>query len=214
MIDPNIAPAHAPFALDKTSLRQQLLAQRKAMPAEVRARAQDALGAHLIPWLEHLRGVKGESLSTCVGVYWPIAGEPDLTPAWAVLSTRGFDLALPVATARGHVLEYRAWNGSALAQRDASGVPAPLDAPACVVDVVLIPCVGVQAGGWRLGYGGGYFDRTLAAWAERKDAPAIATMGVAFERQRCDFEPDAHDRRLDALLTENGVQHWRRNAGS
>lgn len=217
MIDPNIAPAITQLALEKTALRKQLLAQRKAMPTETRVQAQEAHAAHLLEWLEHWRedstahdpDASGHAMSDpVIGVFWPVSGEPDLAPLYATLRTRGFTLALPVAPARHHALEYRLWDGVAPRQRDASGVPAPLEAALCEVGVVLIPCVGVHPQGWRLGYGGGYFDRTLAAWEDRPGAAPVFTIGIAFEQQRCHFEVDVHDRRLDALATEHGVQVW------
>jgi 5,10-methenyltetrahydrofolate synthetase len=217
MIDPNIAPENTLLAFEKTALRKQLLTQRKDMPATMRAQRQEALARHLMQWIENWRDglrtarqclAEADTASPRIGVFWPIAGEPDLRPAWEALRERGFRLALPVAVRRNCALDYRAWNGRAPTERDASGVPAPLDAPSCEVQVVLIPCVGVHPEGWRLGYGGGYFDRTLAGWSHRTGHSAVVTVGIAFDQQRCCFETSAHDRRLDVLVTETGRQVW------
>jgi 5,10-methenyltetrahydrofolate synthetase len=211
MIDPNIASAHD----DKSLLRKQLLAVRKAMPPAARQQAQACIGKHLRATVQHLAADSGrgqsrwpEAAPGMVGVYWPIAGEPDLHATWASLREDGFELALPVAPARHQALDYRAWNEQVPLRKDASGVPAPLEAPSGDIAVALLPCVGLHPEGWRLGYGGGYFDRTLQAWESSGRRASIVVIGVAFELQRCRWEPDRHDRRLDAVITEAGVQCW------
>jgi 5,10-methenyltetrahydrofolate synthetase len=211
MIEPNIAPVHD----GKSLLRKQLLALRMAMPPAARQEAQACISGHLRASLRHVRADSGrvrsqsrEATPGMVGVYWPIAGEPDLRATWASLRTDGFALALPVAATRHQALEYCAWNKQVPLRKDASGVPAPLDAPPCDIAVALLPCVGLHPEGWRLGYGGGYFDRTLQAWENTGRRDSILVIGIAFEQQRCRWEPDLHDRRLDAVITEAGLQCW------
>jgi len=98
-------------------------------------------------------------------------------------------------------LHYRTWDGSAPRARDDCGIPTADGAPA-EPDVVLVPCVGFTASGHRLGYGGGYFDRWLAAH------PGVTSVGVAWAFARLDdaeLAPEPHDQRLTLIVTEDGV---------
>jgi 5,10-methenyltetrahydrofolate synthetase len=98
-------------------------------------------------------------------------------------------------------MEYRAWNGAAPTIVDECGIPASAGAPV-VPDVVLVPCVGFTADGYRLGYGGGYFDRWLAAH------PDVTAVGIAWSGSRIDaatLEVQPHDQALTLIVTEHGV---------
>jgi 5-formyltetrahydrofolate cyclo-ligase len=99
-------------------------------------------------------------------------------------------------------MHYRAWDGEPLASTDECGLPAPASGPALVPDVVLVPCVGYTRTGFRLGYGGGYFDRWLAAH------PQTTAIGIAWsggEIASDVFAPQPHDLALLLVLTEHGV---------
>ncbi len=136
-----------------------------------------------------------------VAGYWPIDAELDVRPLFAALHARGHACALPVVTGRGQRLVFRAWApGSRLAVA-AFGVMVPADdAPEVVPRVVLTPLLSFDDRGFRLGWGGGYYDRTLAAL--RAAAPVLA-VGVGFAAQRVERVPAAlHDQRLDWVVTE------------
>ena len=132
-----------------------------------------------------------------IGVYWPLAGEPDLRAAYAELADAGVRLALPVVLARDQALAFADWTPGEDLAKDLMGmtVPARLrmaERPPALV----IPCLGFSDEGYRVGYGGGYYDRTLA------EPIPPATVGVAYSGQRAVFTPAQFDVALDLILTE------------
>ncbi len=140
-----------------------------------------------------------------LGLYWPRDSEfnaPALFPVDAAGRRRSpFLLALPYARRAPPRLEYRAWDGSAPAAVDEHGIPGSAG-PVVAPDVVLVPCVGHTRSGYRLGYGGGYFDRWL------HERPGVAAIGVDWalgEIGADGFVPEAHDVRLTLIVTEHGV---------
>lgn len=168
------------------------------MTAPERAEAQITIGAHLLAVLAAL------PVGT-VAAYWPIRGEPDLAAAWARLRALGWQVCLPVVAQTGAPLVFRAWAGEQPSAHDACGLRVPeARAPVLTPTVLAMPCLGFQAEGYRLGYGGGYYDRTLAQAAP----PGPHRIGIAFEVQACRFAPEAHDLRLHALVTERGARRW------
>jgi len=109
--------------------------------------------------------------------------------------------ALPVVVAEGQPLAFREWTPETPLAPDRYGIPTPTAGEWLTPDLILLPLNGFDAAGFRLGYGGGYFDRTLAALAPRPLA-----VGVGFEINRVDsIRPEAHDQRLDWIVTENGA---------
>lgn len=133
-----------------------------------------------------------------VSGYWPMRDEFDVRPLLRVLHQRGHPCALPVVTGRGETLAFRAWApGDALVDA-AFGTRAPRDdAPPMTPELLLVPMLAFDARGYRLGYGGGFYDRTLAA------LKAPLAVGCAYEAQQVDALPiDDHDRRLDWMVTE------------
>jgi 5-formyltetrahydrofolate cyclo-ligase len=139
-----------------------------------------------------------------VGFCWPYQAEFDARPFAAWLHARGVRTALPLVVAKGQPLEFRAWWPGVAMQAGVYGIPVPLNTPLLLPDVLLVPPVGLDAQGYRLGYGGGYFDRTLAALARKP--LCIAT---AFEVSRIEtIGPQAHDVRMDYVLTESTLQYW------
>ena len=174
----------------KADLRQTLIAARKALPAEVKAQADARIAAQLSAWLDtHQVRV--------LGAYLPMAGEPDLSALYAALPARGVQVAMPVVLEKNQPLRFVHWQAGDPLARDASGTLAPADRTRFVIpDAVLAPCVGFTDGGLRLGYGGGYFDRTLA------QKPRPRAVGIAYAFSRVDFAADAFDIPLDAILTD------------
>lgn len=175
---------------DKSVLRRALLAQRQRLAPEVRAIWDTRIIERVLDWWRAAR-------PTCLGVYWPIRGEPDLRPLYAVLIDEGAALALPKVVQRDAPLEFAPWRPGDALIKDALAVCVPgADAGRAQPDALLIPCVGFNARHQRLGYGGGYYDRTLAV------APRPAAIGIAYACSRCDFDGGSHDVALDQILTE------------
>jgi len=193
---PNAGSAVDTAQVPRQALRRCLLADREQFAAQPEAlAAQEALAAHLAPLL---REIEPERL----GVYWPVRGEFNATGALEAAGLSKLPLALPYAQREPHEMHYRAWNGRTPEGVDDCGVPAPGTGPAVVPDVVLVPCVGFTRSGFRLGYGGGYFDRWLA---QHPHATAIGVAWSIGEIADEAFAPQAHDRPLTLVLTERGV---------
>lgn len=137
--------------------------------------------------------------SVALGVYWPLRGEPDLAAAYAALAVAGVALVLPVVLARDAPLAFAAWTPGEPMTVDAMGVAVPAALRMVAAPpLLLVPCLGFNAQGYRLGYGGGYYDRTLAA------LPRPRTAGVVYACMLAGFGAAAHDVALDAVLTEAG----------
>ncbi len=190
-----------PSALpDRAALRRSLLQQREQFAASPQAPAADAaLARHLHAVLQRLEPL-------CLGVYWPIRCE--FNPRSAIEGEAGMSrlapmpaLALPYCRRDPPQMQYRQWDGRAPTLRDERGIPA-VDGLAVVPDVVVVPCVGYTRDGLRLGYGGGYFDRWLAAH------PHATAVGVAWSFSELDaagFAAGPHDLPLMLIVTERGV---------
>ena len=110
-------------------------------------------------------------------------------------------LALPFAQRTSRQMHYRLWDGNAPAQEDECRIPTASGAPV-VPDVVLVPCVGFTRTGYRLGYGGGYFDRWLAV---NSHVTAVGVAWAASEMHETDFAAQLHDQPLTMVVTETGV---------
>lgn len=130
--------------------------------------------------------------------FWPMGSEIDISPLLHKLAARG-PVALPVTPPRGQALTFRRWLPGDAMTRGPFGTQEPTGAPV-VPDVLLVPLLAWDRAGRRLGYGGGYYDRTIAA------IPGVRTIGCAFAAQEVDIVPtDPHDAVLDAIATERGV---------
>lgn len=177
---------------EKHRLRKALLAARKAMAPQEKAWRDAAIGERLLAWLD-------AHPAACIGVYWPTQGEPDLTGVYPLLAARGIQLALPVVEKHHAPLIFHRWRPGDALVVDAHGVMAPVERGDVVQpELLLLPCVGFNAQGYRLGYGGGYYDRTLAV----KQPPR--TVGIAYAMCEAVFEVGGHDVRMGAVITEDG----------
>lgn len=182
----------------RKSERSRLRAKRQALPVTDRQAVSAALIAHLRQFLElRFDGAAGKIFSA----YWPIKGEPDMRPLMAELHDAGVTVALPLVETRNAPLTFRVWTPRTRMVRGDWNIPVPPpEAPAVSPDIALAPLVGWSADGYRLGYGGGYFDRTLAALKPR---PFV--IGIGFDTARlATIYPQPHDISLDAILTEAG----------
>ncbi len=146
-----------------------------------------------------------------IGAYWPIKGEFDPLPALHRWKEDGELLGLPqprriglpVVNKATMQLKFHVWYPGCEMEEDAYKIPKPKDTEVITPTLLFVPCVGYTLHGgkaYRLGYGGGFYDRTLAALQ-----PRPYTVGLAFDSARCDFEPQEHDMPLDVVLTENGA---------
>lgn len=162
-------------------------------PAE-RAEWNRAMTAHLEQGFPSLRRI-------IVGYCWPYKGEFDARPFICKLQSQGARVALPAVVAPGRPLEFREWRPGVVMKAGRLGIPVPEATPVLVPDALLIPPVGFSEQGGRLGYGGGYFDRTLAALS-----PPPLKIGVAYELSRMPtIYPQPHDVAMDFIVTEAGI---------
>lgn len=187
-------------------LRTRLKKTRAGLPEAQRDRGALLMRGRLFTWLNAARDLlaaEGRSIST-VAAFWPLNEEPDLRPLLSQWADNGVQVCLPCVTGSGQALEFRAWTPDAPMRSGAYGIDEPADGPALRPDLVLVPTLGYTDHADRLGYGGGYYDRTLAA-LDADDHPYIA-IGIAWTECRLptDYEPASHDRRLDAVLTPSG----------
>jgi len=185
---------------DKAVLRKQLQAERLAM-TDRHQRAMH-LQEVLRVWLLTRR-------DSSIGAYWAIKGEFDALPPlfrWSEADPAR-RIGLPVIDRATRQLRFHVWFPGCPMEDDAYGIPKPKDTEQFVPTLLLVPCVGFGPRGARLGYGGGFYDRTLAALQ-----PRPATVGVGYAHGFVPWlEPEPHDVPLDAILTEDGVA-WQRDA--
>ncbi|MCQ0972117.1 5-formyltetrahydrofolate cyclo-ligase [Paracoccus sp. TK19116] len=186
--------------------RTRLRAERLAMSVESRKAAAHALADQLHSFLERSCGaMRGRVFSA----YWPIKGEPDLRPLMRDLHDAGVTVALPLVEVKQAPLVFRRWTPDTRMVRGDWNIPVPPpEAEVLTPEVTLAPLVGWDRDGYRLGYGGGYFDRTLAALTPRPFAIGIGLQAAEIAT----IHPQTHDIRLDAILAEEGVQVVRRAA--
>ncbi len=145
-----------------------------------------------------------------VAGYWPLGSEMDVRPLMLRLAAAGAEMALPVTRAGDQPLEFRRWRPGDVLEPGAHGVSQPkADAPVVVPAVLLVPLLAFDAAGWRLGYGAGYYDRTLAVLRARLlDAQPLA-IGVAYAAQELrDVPRHAGDQRLDGVVTEQSARRF------
>jgi 5-formyltetrahydrofolate cyclo-ligase len=174
--------------------RARLIAARLELASQARTAASAAITAALAA-----RFPPGEI--ALVGGYWPIRGEYDPLGYLGAAIQAGAAAALPAVVAPAAPLEYRPWTPNTRMAPGRWDTLHPETGPAVSPNSLLIPLVGFDAAGHRLGYGGGFYDRTLAALRPRPLA-----IGVGFELGRLPrFEPAAHDERMDVVVTEAGV---------
>ena len=180
---------------DKTLLRRALLAVRRSLDGVTRQEWDAKLDQRVIEWTTQWRKTNPHSL---LGVYWPIRGEPDLRRTYATLAASSLQLALPVMFGNHMPLRFVAWIPGEAMQKDSFGVSIPASDVAVSPTALLIPCVGFNRHRIRLGYGGGFYDRTLAA------EPHPQTIGIAYSCGLAEFAGAEHDIALDAIITETG----------
>ena len=172
--------------------RARLTALRATVAPEQRAAAARSIAAGLD------RAVAALAVRT-IGLFWPIEGEISLLP-WgrAIAEQRGAELCLPVVVTPKAPLEYWRWTPGEAMQPGFWNIPQPSRREVVLPDLMLAPVLGFDAANYRLGYGGGYFDRTLAT---RQPRPFVIGVGYDFGALETIF-PQPHDIPLDGVLTE------------
>ena len=194
---PSRAPAPDGLEAAKAALRRDLRQRRAGAHADPDLRA--ALGKQLRAVLPAL------SKGLCLAGYMPLPTEADPLPA---MTAHVGPLCLPVVVGPASALIFRPWVPGAPLQRGLFGTQEPLEGPeglpTCQPDLLLVPLLGFDAQGGRLGQGGGHYDRTLAALRSGPRPPRA--IGLGYEAQRCTALPRGpHDAPLDAILTETGL---------
>jgi 5-formyltetrahydrofolate cyclo-ligase len=174
--------------------RERLIALRQGLPADQRRGWSERIAAELRVVIAELPGV--------LGVYWPFRAEfdPRSLVDWAVAAGRV--IALPVVVDKKGPLEYRAWRPGEPLVDGVWNIPVPEKRAVVTPSIVLAPLVGFDRASYRLGYGGGYFDRTLAALSPRPLA-----IGIGFEIQFLEtIHPQRFDVPMDLIVTETGTR--------
>lgn len=178
----------------RTAERERLIRERLAIPSDVRRRQDKQIAANL-------EAAAADVAGQVVTAYWPIRGEPDLRRVVQYLVACGARMALPVVVGPGRPLIFRAWTPGAPLERGVWGLlTPPADAEVVVPDTIIVPVVGFDPACHRLGYGGGFFDRTLAVLANR---PRVVGVGYS-QAMIATIYPQPHDIPMNAIVTEDG----------
>jgi 5-formyltetrahydrofolate cyclo-ligase len=186
---------------DRDAERRRLLELRREIPDSLRAAKDEAIADHLRTLLREV--LRGSRPPWRIGGYWPIRDEPDLRPLFHELTKGGHKIGLPLVDRAMRPLTFVHWKPHSAMAPGFLGVPVPTSGNAVYVELLLVPCVGfsISPDGvrHRLGYGGGYYDRTLAT-------RRFKAIGIAYDNLRAErFEPGPHDIPLDYIVTERGV---------
>lgn len=175
----------------RQDLRRRLRQERGAIDAETKLQRDLSIA-------QRLQQLVLEQRPSCLAVYWPIQAEPDLLACFAELHEQGIALALPIVIAKAQPLAFVPWVPGQNMENDAYGIPMPTDREVQVYpDCILAPCVGFTNDRYRLGYGGGFYDRSLAQY------PEAFSIGIAYQQSRVSFAPDPYDIPLRAIITES-----------
>jgi 5-formyltetrahydrofolate cyclo-ligase len=178
--------------------RERLLRERVDAGAARRADWSKPIDAEL------RRVIAGLGVKT-VGFYWPVRGEFDARPLVRELISGGTVAALPAVVQPKTPLEFRRWAPGVAMEHGVYNIAVPKDRDLLQPELLIVPLVGFDAAGYRLGYGGGYYDRTIASFAIRPYA-----IGVGFELSRLStIHPQPHDMPMSAILTEAGFTEHR-----
>jgi 5,10-methenyltetrahydrofolate synthetase len=177
----------------RRTAREKILAARAAIAMPVRQTMANRL-------IERLRAVLKDRPHP-ISFYWPIKAEPNLRPLMQELDAAGVAVCLPVAVKVGEPLIFRPWRKDSTMMRGLWNIPVPATEEEVAPRTLIAPVVGYDGLGYRLGYGGGFFDRTLAKFGAEAQA-----IGVGYSMFRLKtIQPRPHDIRMSAILTQTGA---------
>jgi 5-formyltetrahydrofolate cyclo-ligase len=184
------------IATTKAEMRREVIARREALPVAARVSAAESVGARGLP--------VAVPPGSVVSGYSPLKSEISPVPLMRCAVSAGAALALPVVAGRGHPLIMRAWSFGAPLGSGVWGIrEPPVEAPEVYPDILIVPLVAFDRSGFRLGYGAGYYDMTIARLRGMK---SIVAIGVAFAAQEVASVPKTpHDEKLDLVLTEREI---------
>jgi len=196
IIDPQQA---LDVSLWRQSKRKELLASRAALSVSERQALGRIVATHVITTIKNKYiNIEGKILS----LYWPIKSELDLRDELSACFTLHMKLALPVVEIINAPLSFYAWTPSDKMERDFWNIPVPVKREIVKPDILLAPLMGWDNQNFCLGYGGGYFDRTLAAFEEDR-----FVIGVGLSQAKLDtIFSQPHDQPLDMIITERGIE--------
>lgn len=193
------APMDKPAVMRwRIAARARLIAMRLAMPITERIATAHQIAHELDTLIEVGPG-------TIVSGYWPFRGEPDLRDWLGRIIERGGRAALPVVAAKGQPLAFREWTPNAWMRRGVWRIPEPATEVELKPNIVVVPLVGYDLDCYRLGYGGGYFDRTLAVLDTQ---PLVIGVGHTCSAMPT-IHPLAHNVPMDVIVTDRGAVIWR-----
>lgn len=177
----------------KNILRTTLNAIRRNIPTHTKQAWDEAIGTYVLSWCEK------HSIHT-LGIYWPIQCESDLLKFYGQLIANNIQLALPIVTKPNAPLQFAQWLPTMALTKDNHGVPIPAGIHTYLTpQALLIPCLGFNPQKFRLGYGGGFYDRTLA------NLPCPISIGIAYSDLCKTFDVEEHDIPMDIIITEQGL---------
>ena len=186
---------HLHIETEKQTMRAKARAVRLAISADERVRAAEDVAQIGLDFVRPAPGI--------VAAYYPVRSEFDCMPLLRRVAAEGWILALPVIAGPAP-LQFREWTFGVPLEPGPFGIPEPVHTPHTVPDVLLVPLLAIDRRGHRLGYGGGHYDRTLAAL---RGAGGVTAIGLAFDAQEVAEVPvTAYDERLDWILTPSGAK--------
>lgn len=178
----------------KKQLRAEVIARRDAAGVDDGAGLLARFERQVLPHLDH-------RLHRDISAYWPMDSEADVRPIMRLLEKRGFRIGLPEVVAKGEPLVFRPWHTGAEMEARIWGIPVPRSSEELTPGAMLVPLVAFDARGYRLGYGGGFYDRSIDRLKTLHTRPLL--IGVARACQQVEAVPhEPWDERLDMLVTE------------
>ena len=194
-MEPRATPkSHASIFTWRKEVRARLIADRLATDANFRRHYSEKIALYLSYLIEPL-------FERTVSFYWPFRGEPDLRPLMQTVVEGGGRCALPVVVEKKAPLVFRLWQPGRRLVPGVWNIPIPADGDEVSPDIVVAPVVGFDCAGYRLGYGGGFFDRTLASFLHHPLAVGVGYDVAAIST----IYPLPHDVPMEAIVTESGI---------
>ena len=183
-------------------MRKNALAKRLSLPGDWRERAAAGIARHFFSRISFQPGY-------IIAGYWPVKGEADVRPLLRTAVQQGGVAALPCVEKKAGPLVFRQWSENAVMREGNYGIMEPeAFSPPVVPDLVLVPMLAFDDAGGRLGYGAGYYDRTLQKL--RLEKASLIAAGIAFEAQHVLHVPHGpHDGRMDMIITEKTIREFR-----